>query len=301
MKRYAVSILLVLMFFVGLCVLLYPTVSDFVNRKTQSKALVSYERAVMELDEADFTELFAKAEEYNERIRGLSLPFVNCEQIEGYADLLDVDGSGILGYIEIDKIGVSLPIYHGTDENVLNRAAGHLEGSSLPVGGTDTHAVISAHRGLPSAKLFTDLDKLETGDTFTVTVLDALMVYRVEQILIVEPQEVGSLYIVPGEDLCTLVTCTPYGINTHRLLVRGRRADPADREPRLIVRNDAFLIDPMITAPAVAAPMLLVLFVILMIRYGGARRGVNEGGKKEEGGREKLTGTNQSVSGGSIC
>lgn len=164
MKKYAVSILLVLMFFVGLAVLLYPTVSDFVNSKTQSKALVNYEKAVQDLDNADFDELFEKAEEYNAKLRMLSLPFVNHDSIEGYDELLNIDGSGIIGYIEIGKIGVSLPVYHGTNEKVLNHAAGHLEGSSLPIGGESTHAVISAHRGLPSAKLFTNLD-LFTAET----------------------------------------------------------------------------------------------------------------------------------------
>ena len=184
-----------------------------------------------------------------------------------YEELLDVNGVGIMGYIDIDAIGVELPIYHGTDSSVLNIAVGHLEGSSLPVGGESTHCVLSAHRGLPSARLFTDLDRLKTGDTFTLSVLNRLLTYEIDQILIVKPEEVDTLAIEPGQDLCTLVTCTPYGINSHRLLVRGHRVENAAPKPEIFVPADMVQIDPLVVTPIVAVPMLLVLLIFLLIRY----------------------------------
>ena len=179
----------------------------------------------------------------------------------------NINGVGIMGYIDIDAIGVELPIYHGTSPDVLNVAVGHLEGSSLPIGGEGSHCVLSAHRGLPSARLFTDLDQLQEGDTFTITVLDRLLTYEIDQILIVEPEQVDALAITPGEDYCTLVTCTPYGINTHRLLVRGRRVENAREKAHVYVPADMVQIDPLVVTPAVAAPMLAILLVFLLVRY----------------------------------
>lgn len=268
MKKNVVYIILVLVFFVGLGVMLYPTISDYVNSKVQSKAIVDYEATLSQMTEKDYTEIFQKADEYNAALRSMDYPFMYYDRLDGYMDMLRVDSSGIMGYVGIDKIKVELPIYHGTSDTVLNSAAGHLEGSSLPVGGESTHCVISAHRGLPSAKLFTNLDKLEPGDTFTVTVLDRVLTYEVFQVLIVEPSEVSALYVMDGEDLCTLVTCTPYGINTHRLLVQGRRIETEAPKPVVYVPNDAFRIDPLIVAPAVAAPMLLVLLISLFVQSG---------------------------------
>jgi sortase A len=187
------------------------------------------------------------------------------DQVSGYEDILNVAGTGIMGYIEIPKIEVSLPVYHGTSESVLQMAVGHLEGTCLPVGGESTHSVLSAHRGLPSARLFTDLNKLEVGDVFMVTVLDRLLTYEVDQIMIVEPQDVKPLGVREGEDLCTLLTCTPYGINTHRLLVRGHRIENAEGAKVVYVAADAVQIDAIIVAPFVAAPVLLVLLISLMI------------------------------------
>ncbi|MDY5001837.1 MAG: class C sortase [Eubacteriales bacterium] len=268
MKKNVAYIILVLVFFVGLGVMLYPTISDYVNSKVQSKAIVDYEATLSQMTEKDYTEIFQKADEYNAALRSMDYPFMYYDRLDGYMDMLRVDSSGIMGYVGIDKIKVELPIYHGTSDTVLNSAAGHLEGSSLPVGGESTHCVISAHRGLPSAKLFTNLDKLEPGDTFTVTVLDRVLTYEVFQVLIVEPSEVSALYVMDGEDLCTLVTCTPYGINTHRLLVQGRRIETEAPKPVVYVPNDAFRIDPLIVAPAVAAPMLLVLLISLFVQSG---------------------------------
>ncbi len=228
MKKHLSTILLVVVLLAGLSILLYPTVSDYWNSKKQSRTIVDYDALLSHLSEEDSTALFAPAEAYNEKLRQISSPLTNYDQIAGveeYDDILNVDGTGVIGYISIEKIDVKLPIAHGTSEEVLKTAAGHLQGSSFPIGGESTHAVISAHRGLPSAKLFTHLDKLEVGDTFVITVLDRELTYEVDQILVVEPQNTDALGVIDGEDLCTLMTCTPYGINTHRLLVRGRRAE----------------------------------------------------------------------------
>ncbi|MBQ1188425.1 MAG: class C sortase [Peptococcaceae bacterium] len=187
------------------------------------------------------------------------------EEKEIYEKTLDVSGTGIMGYIEIDSIDVSLPIYHGTEDSVLQIAVGHLDWSSLPVGGAGTHCVMSGHRGLPSAKLFTHLDELVEGDTFVVRVLDEVFTYEVDQILIVEPEDVSALTIEPGNDLCTLVTCTPYGINSHRLLVRGHRIENEVASALVRVTSDAVQIEPVLVAPVLAMPILFVLLVMLLL------------------------------------
>lgn len=267
MKKHLSTILLVLVFFVGLSVLLYPAASDYHNSKVQSKAIASYEQTVGSLTPKDYSAYFAAADDYNRRLREVDFPLMYPERAAGYLETLDISGTGIMGYITIPKIGVELPIYHTTDDAVLNVAAGHLEGTSLPVGGAGTHAVISAHRGLPSAKLFTELDKLTVGDVFTITILDRVLTYEVDQVLIVRPGEVDSIGFTDGEDYCTLLTCTPYGINTHRLLVRGARIETAAAKPQIYVPNDAYRVDPVVIAPLAAVPMLLVLLVILLVKY----------------------------------
>ena len=223
-KKNWSNIILIVVFFVGLSVLLYPTVSDYWNSLHQSRAIATYSDAVEEMDTSDYERMWAEADAYNEKLyeSGHGLGLAEDEKKE-YDSLLDVSGTGIMSYIEIPSIKCSLPIYHGTDEAVLQIAVGHIEGSSLPVGGVNTHCVLSGHRGLPSAKLFSDLDKLEEGDLFMIRTLDQTLTYEVDQIRIVLPDEVEDLKIEEGKDLCTLVTCTPYGINTHRLLVRGHR------------------------------------------------------------------------------
>lgn len=247
--------------------LLYPAISDYVNSKTQTRAIANYDVAVSEMKEEDFDEMFREAELYNEHLTQNPDMFYQPDQIEGYQELLNVGGTGIMGYISIEKIRVELPIYHGTDEGILQIAAGHLEGTSLPIGGEGTHCVLSAHRGLPSAKLFTNLDKLEVGDTFNITVLNRTLTYEVDQIRIVNPDEVEELKIVDGEDYCTLLTCTPYGINTHRLLVRGKRIATLSGNSHIFVTNEAYKIDPLIVTPLAAAPMLLILLVMLLVKY----------------------------------
>lgn len=265
-KRDYSNFILVLIFFIGLSVLLYPTVSDYWNSKVQSRAIVDYEAMLKDLTPEDYTAVFAQADQYNEQIRNIAYPLMYHDQVPGYEETLNVTGNGIMGYITIPKIQVELPVYHGTGEAVLNVASGHVQGTSLPVGGESTHAVLSAHRGLPSARLFTDLDKLEVGDVFTITVLDRLLTYQIDKIQIVRPNEVDALYVTEGEDYCTLVTCTPYGINTHRLLVRGTRVETPEVK-NIYITTDAYRIDSLILTPVVAAPMLLVLLIILLVRH----------------------------------
>lgn len=264
MKKNRSNIILILIFLVGLSVMLYPTVSDYINQKNQSRAVASYSEEVESLSDVDYQAYFDAADDYNRRLAETPDAFYRPEEVSGYTDTLDVSGTGIMGYITISKIGVELPVYHGTSDGVLQVAAGHLEGSSLPVGGAGTHAVISAHRGLPSAKLFTNLDELEVGDTFTITVLDRVLTYEVDQISIVLPTETDLLQPVEGKDYVTLMTCTPYGINTHRLLVRGKRIENAENQKHIRVTADALRIEPIIVAPALAVPMLLVMLVVML-------------------------------------
>lgn len=280
------TIILVAIFLVGLCVLLYPTISDFWNEKRQSQAIMNYDDLILNLTPEDFTEHFRKADEYNRKLRLISSPFIGHPELaDEYYSTLDVNGDGMMGYITIEKIKVQLPIYHGTSDKVLNSAVGHVEGSTLPVGGESTHCVLSAHRGLPSAKLFTNLDKLEEGDIFTIKILDQTFTYQVDQILIVLPDKIDDMYVVNGEDYCTLVTCTPYGINTHRMLVRGTRIENIEEEKKINVITDAYQIDPLIVTPAVAAPMLAALLIFLMVKSSKGKKTEkkksNENNKKE--------------------
>ena len=266
MRKHLSTILLVFILLIGLSLLLYPSVSDYWNSFHQTRAIATYAENVAKLDNNQYDHLWEDARAYNEALPFRSNPYyLSEEQKAQYESLLDVSGLGVMGYIEIPEIDVSLPIYHGTEESVLQIAVGHLEWSSLPVGGESTHCVLSGHRGLPSAKLFTNLDKLREGDTFLLRVLDEVLTYEVDQILIVEPQEIDALKIVEGKDYCTLVTCTPYGINTHRLLVRGHRIDNIEQAKTIRVTADAIQIEPMLVAPIVAIPMLLILLILLLL------------------------------------
>ena len=266
-KGNFLNILLVLVFLVGLSLLLYPSVSDYWNSFHQTRAIATYAEEVATLDNEQYDELWAAAQQYNRSLTERGNAYVlSEEQKEAYEELLDVSGLGVMGYIEIPEIDVSLPVYHGTEESVLQIAVGHLDWSSLPVGGESTHCVLSGHRGLPSAKLFTNLDKLTEGDIFLLRVLDEVLTYEVDQILIVEPQETGALRIEEGKDYCTLVTCTPYGINTHRLLVRGHRIENQANAASIRVTADAMQIEPVIVAPIVAAPLLLCLMLWVLLR-----------------------------------
>lgn len=244
------TLLLVVMLLAGLSLLLYPSLSDYWNSFHQTRAITDYAETVAELDKAQYDELWAAAQSYNAELARRENGYVlDAAQQEEYERLLDVSGLGVMGYIEIPEINCSLPVYHGTEEAVLQTAVGHLEWSSLPVGGESTHCVLSGHRGLPSAKLFTNLDRLREGDTFMLRVLDEVLTYEVDQILIVEPKDTDALTIVPGMDLCTLVTCTPYGVNTHRLLVRGHRIENAEQAHAVRITADAIQIEPLLVAP----------------------------------------------------
>ena len=265
MRKNLSTIILILIFLVGLSVMLYPSVSDAVNRKHQSRAVAGYAEEIEQLSDADYQTYFDAADAYNRQLNTTPNAFYKPDLVSGYAQTLDISGTGIMGYITIPKISVELPIYHGTDEGVLQVAAGHLEGSSLPVGGAGTHAVISAHRGLPSAKLFTNLDELEVGDRFTITVLNRVLTYEVDQISIVLPTEIDQLLPTEGMDYVTLMTCTPYGINTHRLLVRGKRVETTESQKHIRVAADAFRIEPIIVAPILAIPMLLAALVGVLV------------------------------------
>lgn len=283
MKKHYPTIILIAVFLVGLSVLLYPSVSNYYNSFHQSRAVASYDAKMGKLTDTDTASYLQSAEAYNKALlqKGVSsFTFTDAEE-EEYNNLLNVDGNGMMGYLTIKKLGFQLPIYHSTSESVLAAAIGHLTGSSLPVGGTGTHCVLSGHRGLPSARLLTDLDQMEVGDTFTLTVLHETLTYEVDQILIVDPDNVTALAIDPNKDYCTLVTCTPYGINTQRLLVRGYRV----KTPRdTYVAADAVRIDPLIVAPVIAAPILLVLLICLLVgpskpQDALKRREIEKGGK----------------------
>mgnify|MGYP000746580181 FL=1 len=266
MRKHASTIFLILILVVGLSLMLYPSFSNWWNEAHQSRAIAAYSQEVSKLDENRYDELWQQAREYNRSLVGRENAYLlDDSQKAEYERLLDVSGMGIMGYIEIPSLKVSLPIYHGTEESVLQVAVGHLEWTSLPVGGESTHCVLSGHRGLPSAKLFTDLDRLVVGDRFRLGVLDQVLTYEVDQILIVEPQDTEALLIEEGKDLCTLVTCTPYGINTHRLLVRGHRVETEKDAKNVRVTSDAIQIEPYLVAPVVAAPILLVLLLGLLI------------------------------------
>lgn len=265
-SRWA-TILLFLVFLAGLSLLLYPTASDYWNSLHQSQAIATYSEEVANLDESKYRELWEAATAYNASLLDRSNTFLLDGDLEkAYGSLLNLSGTGIMGYIEIPSISCSLPIYHGTDEAVLQIAVGHLEWTSLPVGGETTHCVLSGHRGLPSAKLFTNLDQLAEGDVFMLRVLDEILTYSVDQILIVDPHNTDSLQVEAGKDYCTLVTCTPYGVNSHRLLVRGHRIETTEEAAVVHVVANAIQIEPMLVAPILAIPILLILLIGLLIK-----------------------------------
>ena len=268
MKKKGSTILLILIFIAGLAILAYPTVSDWWNSFHSSRAIMSYAEAVSGLSEEEYGRLYAEAEAYNRRILERSNPFLPSEEEKAeYESILNVERDGIMGYIEIPMINVSLPIYHGTTESVLQVAIGHVDWTSLPVGGESTHSVVSGHRGLPSAELFTKLDRLAVGDEFMLYVLNEVLTYEIDQILIVLPEDVSALQISPGKDYCTLVTCTPYGINTHRILVRGHRVE-TEAVRSIRVTSEAIQVEPMLVAAVVAVPLFIVLLVVMFASDG---------------------------------
>lgn len=257
------TIFVVIVLLVGVGFLAYPTVSDWWNSFHQSRAISNYIEAVNDLSPEEYERIWTDAETYNKSLLGRIQTFeLSPEEQADYESQLNVSGLGIMSYLEVPSINVKLPVYHGVSEGVLQVAIGHIQGSSLPVGGESTHCVVSGHRGLPSAKLLTDLDRVSEGDVFMFHTLNETLTYEVDQIRIVEPSDTQDLMIVPGEDLATLVTCTPYGINSHRILVRGHRV-PTVASDRVVA--EAEQVSPVVVAAAVGIPVMFVVLVIALI------------------------------------
>jgi len=273
MKRVIIVIVFVLVFLIGLSVLLYPFVSDYVNSLSQSRVITDYYDKVAELSEVDYSDLLNAAREYNERLLANQHRFkMTDEELKEYHTMLNFTGTGVIGTLEIDIIKVKLPIYLGTDEGVLQVGIGHLEGTSLPIGGPSTHSVISGHRGLPSSTLLTNADRLEVGDIFVLKILNEVLTYQIDQIKIVLPENVDYLGIFKDEDYCTLVTCTPYGINSHRLLLRGTRIfpesvdEPQQAQGRHILRADAKRVNALVGYVLCSVPVLLIVFIYNLVK-----------------------------------
>ena len=269
MKKWTGYVSFALLFLVGLSLLLYPLVSDRWNQRRNDALIKNYTEQIMQAPKNDYAQWFDRADSYNAALLGKGVPdaftFITDEENADYFSQLAFSDDGVMGYIRIPRISVNLPIYHGTSQKVLERGVGHLQGSALPVGGADTHCVLSAHRGLPSAALFTDLDLLRAGDHFYIYVLDRVLAYEVDQILEVEPDHTEDLNVLPGEDLVTLVTCTPYGVNTHRLLVRGHRVayteDVEQRESQNVVSS----VHTKYTLWVVLGLSITLAFILLML------------------------------------
>ena len=272
LKKKIPNIIFGLIFIAGLAIFLYPSVSNYINSRNQSRAISNYEEMVNNISEEDYSKMWSEAIAYNEELAKKPLNFeLSDEEREEYNKILNVSGTGVIGYIEIENIGVNLPIYHGTAESVLQVGIGHLEGTSFPTGTKSTHAVLSGHRGLPSSKLFSDLDQMIVGDTFLLHILNQTFAYQIDKINIVLPEETNDLAIVDNEEYVTLVTCTPYGVNTHRMLVRAKRVDYSE-ETRLIVPADALRYNTMVVAPFIGAPILIIAFVVFLIRTSRPKR-----------------------------
>ena len=258
------TIIMIILFFIGLLTLFYPTLSNYYNEKIGSKTIYNYENIIDSYDFNKFKEIKDNAIKYNKDLSKLSDPLIDYKEIKNYKNILNVNDEGMMGYLSIDKIRVEIPIYHGTSNDTLNSFVGHVEGTSLPIGGISTHSVLSAHRGLPSAKLFSDLDKLEIGDTFKIIVLDEVLTYKVDKISIVKPNNSKELMNVKDKDYVTLITCTPYGINTHRLLVRGVRVD--NNVNKFYISTEGFKINKLIVIPILTSPIIILLILIIVIK-----------------------------------
>ena len=264
MKKRKTTIIMIIFFFIGLLTLFYPTLSNYYNEKKQSRMISNYENILNSTNTISFDELKEKAINYNKELNKLKEPLFNYGNLNNYYDLLNINKDGMMGYLTIDKIKVELPIYHGTSNEVLNSSVGHLEGTSLPIGGSSTHSVLSAHRGLPSAKLFTNLDKLEIGDTFKIAILDEVLNYQIDKIMIVKPNNRNNIKIEENKDYVTLLTCTPYGINTHRLLVRGTRIE--NTKKTTYITTEGFKINNLIVVPILTIPIIILLLIITIIK-----------------------------------
>lgn len=270
-RQHLLTVVMTAGMITGLMLLLYPSVANYWNSFHQAKRIMEYNDVVSSMSHEDYKKIIDDAREYNSRLAetGIQWTMTDAQKAE-YNRQLKIEGTDAMGYISIPKIHIRLPLMHGTDEKVLQTSIGHLEATSLPVGGKGTHCIISGHRGLPSARLFTDIDKLKEGDTWTITVLNETITYECDQVRIVLPDDLSDLRIEEGKDLCTLVTCTPYGINTHRLLVRGHRVPNANGSADITA--DAIQIEPIYIAPFLAGPILLILLIILLISTRRAKR-----------------------------
>lgn len=268
------SILFIVMITAGVCCLLYPPTADVINTLNETKVIRIYKKDVCDLPTNIYEQAYKQALDYNKQLAELNYPLLEANKIEGYERTLDFSGNGVMGIVDIPKINVSLPIYHGTKEAVLGTSVGHLQGTSLPIGGENTHAVIAAHRGATNARLFTDIDTLEIGDEFTITTLGKVLTYRVNNIATVLPEETELLDIIPNKDYVTLQTCTPYGINSHRLLVRGEHILTTDATVNSDGKDDyietAVTIISVLTnkrniVPVIIAVSLVVGFTVIKI------------------------------------
>ena len=258
------TIIMIVLFFIGLLTLFYPTLSNYYNEKMGSKTIYNYENLLNSYDIGKFKQIKKDAINYNKKLSKLKEPLLDYDDLKNYNKVLNVNDEGMIGYLSIDKIRVEIPIYHGTNNDTLNSFVGHIEGTSLPIGGKGTHSVLSAHRGLPSAKLFSDLDRLELGDTFKITVLDEVLTYEVDKISIVKPNSSKELKIDKNNDYVTLLTCTPYGINTHRLLVRGKRVD--NNINKVYITTEGFKLNKLIVIPILTLPIIILLILIIIIK-----------------------------------
>ncbi|QUA54154.1 class C sortase [Aristaeella lactis] len=285
-KSHRVSnTILVLILLAGIAIAAYPAFSDYWNSMHQTRAIQSYAERVAEMDNEEYTAVWEAALDYNRRLAENPNPWaMEDEDIEDYERQLNVDGTGNMGFISIPKIDVNLPLYHGTSDAVLQTSIGHIDGTSLPAGSVHpdpddfskveyaSHSVLSGHRGLPSAKLFSDLDAMEVGDVFYLTILDQTLTYQVDKISVILPEDSSELSLFPGKDYCTLMTCTPYGINTHRLLVRGVRVENDKELLDVRVTADALKVEPLYVVPFIAAPVLLLLILWVVLFPGKKKR-----------------------------
>lgn len=265
MRKHISTIVLCITFITGLSLLLYPTVSNYWNARHQTQAVVDYTQRIEKMDDSEKLNEIGRAADYNSLLIDNGRRFSpGKEESELYRSVLSTDDNGMMGYITIPELRLKLAIYHGVDESVLQVGIGHIEGSSLPVGGEGTHCVLSGHRGLPSAKLFTDIDKLVIGDVFMLHVYDEVLTYEVDQILIVEPEDYSTLAIEEDKDYCTLVTCTPYGINTHRLLVRGHRIENRTIDGTRVT-SDAVKVNKYLVIAGISLLLLVIYYLLVLI------------------------------------
>ena len=271
LKKHFLTMIIMIVMLVGIGLLLYPSVANYWNQFHQTRAIMAYNDTVSSLSTEDYEKILNDAKEYNKKLgeTGIVWKMSKAQKAE-YEKQLAVDSSGIMGYVSVPKFHIKLPVYHGTNESVLQIAIGHLEQTSLPVGGESSHCEVSGHRGLPSARLFTDIDKIKEGDTWTMNVLNETLTYECDQIRIVEPEDLSNLQIAKGKDYCTLITCTPYGVNTHRLLVRGHRIPNVDGNANLTA--DAIQIEPIYIAPFLAVPIILILLIVLIASTRRAKK-----------------------------